>query len=326
MIRNILFLVALLTFILSDKAFAMIDLNRYSQKIYTPIAMVENHTITEMDIKQKMSIMHMSGIELDRQTALDHLITQEAILYFYKDRKRSEEAINFTINKLAEQNGISDIEFNILLKKFSIDIKHLRRHVAAHMILNEMVNEKIKTMPRSQLKLYEKSRSTIDEINRTDKILLQPVTEYHFNNKSQVKVAEIIVKQGKNLQSIIELLRQSQDFSLIKSSFPAEVELSTKDGLIGWLNFNEMSELYKQVIKNIGLNQIGEPLVANNNLLFIKLLDIKNISQSKRFLNPQYVNLNFQEKAQQLYNINITNLISHSLIQNIKQQLYIELL
>jgi len=326
MIRQTLFLIALLTLMLPYTASAMIDLNKYSEKIYKPTAIVAEHTIIETDIDQKIAIMRMSGVELDRQTALDHIINQQAILYFYKDRKLSEAAIDFTINKLAEENGMSNLEFNMLLKKFAIDIKHLRRHVAAHMILNVLVNERIKNMPQSQHILYAKAKSTIDEINRTDKMLSQPIIEYHFRNQSQVKVAEIIVKQGKNLQKIIELLREGQDFSQIKNKFPTEVELSTENGIVGWLNFNDISALYQQVIKSIKINQIGEPLIANNNLLFIKLIDIRNVEQSKKFLNPKYMKLTFEEKAEQLYNNRIAALVSLSILNEIKQQLYIEIL
>jgi parvulin-like peptidyl-prolyl isomerase len=326
MIRKIILLVAMTALVTPYTASAMIDLNRYSQKLYKPVAMVENHTITEVDIEQKMAIMQMSGIELTRAEVLEHLISQEAILYIYRDRPLSQEAINFTIQKLSAENGMSDIEFNSLLKKFSIEREYLKRHIAAHMILNEMIAERIKVIPESQRALFQKSQATINEINRTDTILLNPIIEYIFNKQSQVKIAEIVVKPGKNFQSIVELLRQGKTFDFIRNKFPSEVELSTQDGVIGWVNFSDMTDLYKDIIKNIKINQIGEPLVANNNYLFIKLLDIKNVDQSKRLLNPQYINLTFKEKTTQLYNGKIANLISHSIIQQLRQQLYIELL
>jgi hypothetical protein len=324
MIRKILLVVALST-IIQGQATAMIDLNKYSQKLYKPVAMVENHTVTDEDLQQKIAIMRMSGIDLSREEALENLLNQEAILYTNKDRPLSQEAITFTIKKLSNDNGISEKEFQKLLAKFSVNMANLRKHVAAQMVINEMVMDRIKKIPQSQRHLYKKTRSTIEEINHNDKILSQPIIEYTFNKNSQVKIAEIIVKQEKNFQSIIELLKQGENFSVIKSKFPKEVEVATNDGIIGWLNFNEMSDLYKQVISSIKINQIGEPLVANNNFLFIKLLDIKNVTQSKKFLNPQYVNLAFNEKSDQLYNQKVANLISHNIIQQIRQQLYVEI-
>ena len=326
MIRKIIFLLAFSLIAIPYNTSAMIDLNRYSQKLYKPVAMVENRIITEKQLEQKIAILRMTGIDLTREEALANLINQEAILYKNRDFPISQDAINFTIKRFAVNNGISDGEFNKLLNKFGIERQYLIDHVAAQMLLNEMVMGALKKMPESQSSMYYKAHSTTKEIEQADKIFLEPKIEYTFNNKSQVKIAEMIVRQGKHLQSIIEALKEGESFSKIKSRFPNEIELSTQDGTIGWLNFNEMSELYQQVISNTKINNIAEPLVSNNNFLFIKLLDIKDVAQSKKFINPHYVNLTAKQKAEQLYNTNIATLISQNILQQLREQLYIEIL
>jgi hypothetical protein len=189
-----------------------------------------------------------------------------------------------------------------------------------------MVIEQLKEIPQTKRDLYNKSIVTKKQIEETDKLFSQPIIEYIFNKDSQVKLAEIIVKQGKNLQSIVEMLRQNESFTKIKNQFPNDVELAAQDGIIGWLNFNDMSDLYKTVVKNIKINEIGQPLTANNSFLFIKLLDKKNVTEIKKYINKDYLNLSFKYKAEQLQNKSLGVIISQNIIHQLKQQLYIEIL
>jgi hypothetical protein len=325
MIRTIL-LVAALIAITPEKATAMIDIMKYSEKLYKPIAIVENYTITEEDLKQKMSIMAMSGLKLTREEAINNIINQVVILNSQKNKQPPQELINHAIRTIATENGISQVEFNQMLKKFDIKSQHLTQHIAAQLILNEMVIEQLKEIPQTKRDLYNKSIVTKKQIEETDKLFSQPIIEYIFNKDSQVKLAEIIVKQGKNLQSIVEMLRQNESFTKIKNQFPNDVELAAQDGIIGWLNFNDMSDLYKTVVKNIKINEIGQPLTANNSFLFIKLLDKKNVTEIKKYINKDYLNLSFKYKAEQLQNKSLGVIISQNIIHQLKQQLYIEIL
>lgn len=324
MIRKILLIITIIA-ATQEQAIAMIDLKRYSEKIYIPIAQIENHTLTEEDLQQKMAIMRMSGLTPTRQEALNNLITQEIILHSHKNQQPQQEIINKTIGILARENGVSQVEFNQLLKKFDIKNQHLNKHITAQLILHDMVIERLKQIPQSKRDLYRKSLVTKEQIKQLDSFFSQPIIEYTFNKDSQVKVAEIIVKQGQNLQSIVEMLRQNQSFTKIKNQFPKDVELPTTDGTIGWLNFNDMSDLYKEVIKDIKINQIGQPLVAGNSFLFIKLLDIKDVKETKKYTNQDYINLTFNEKSDQMQNKALAAIISQNIINELRHQLNIEI-
>ncbi len=326
MIKKVLGLVSLLVIFSSENAIAMIDLNRYSEKLYVPIVKIEDQVITEHDLQQKIAIMRISGNNINRHEATEALIDQELLLYHYKDRKISQDALDITIEKLAKENKLTKNSLEKTLVKFGIEKKYLEKHVAAQLILNDMMISKVKGAAEKQRHLFQTVTFVKEEIKKGDAVLLQPITQYNFTDKSIIKLSEIIVKRGENLESIIDMLRRNESFTRIKNAFPNDVELTAKDGSLGWLNFNEISDLYKEAIKNIIVNQIGEPLQSNDKLLFIKLIDVKNISKTKKYINPEYLNLSFREKSNYLFNKFYGNLISHNTISQLKRKLYIELL
>lgn len=326
MMKKVLPLIGLLTIFSTENATAMIDLNRYSDKLYVPMARIEDQMITEHDLQQKMAILRMSGLSVSRSEALEHLIDQEIILYSHRDRIISQEAVNATIKKLINENNMTENEFDKIINEFGIDMKHLEKHIGAQLIVNDMIVSKIKNAPKTQRELYSKTEVTENEIKNGDAVLLKPVIYYDFTNQSQIRIAEIVVKKGKNVDNIIDMLRKNESFSKIQKSFPQDVELSGSEGDLGWLSFGEMSDLYKQAIKNTSVGRIAEPLISDNKLLFIKVLDVKNTKQSQKYLNPEYLQLSSNEKSDRLFNKTYANLISSNILNNLKKQLYIEIL
>lgn len=328
MMRNIIILITSILYLISaTQADAMIDLNRYSEKIYKPIAVIEDHTITEYDLQQKMAIIRMSGSNVDRATAIDHLIDQEVILYVCKDKEVSEEIITNAIAKIANENGLDEKKFSKLLQEFDIHIDSLKKHMKAQLLLNDMVMGSVASIAAGQLekKLYGQAFVTQEEIKKTDEVLLQPVSEYIFGKDSQVKIAEMQVKLDNNWQEIVDLLRRGESFAIIKRKFPNTVAISGGEGVIGWLKFGEMSELYQQFVSNVRINQIAEPLaLGEESVLFIKLLDVKNAEKSPRYINKDYRKLSQEQKVDLLLKNVHAKLIAANLVNQLKKQLFIQ--
>lgn len=307
---------------------AMIDLNKYSTKIYKPVAMVDDMIVNEYDVNQKMKIFKMSGIEMSFNDCLNQVIDEIVIINTSIIKKIPTDLLNKTITQLAHDNNLSVNEFKALLNKFDVDIKALYKHMTAQLILRDMLYEKMQLLNTNNIaqKTYSKSLITQNEIQKNDALYSKPIIEYNFTKDSKVKIAEIIVKKTNNVQKIFDLLKNNTNFSEIKRKFPNDVELTGNDGMIGWVGFDELSSTYKEAIKNVRINHIAEPLVADDNLLFIKLLDVENAKTREKFLYSEYLKLTFEQKSKMLLSDIQLKLCADEFMSTLRKNFFIRLI
>ncbi len=328
-----IFKAAIITILLGhsiNESSAMIDLNKYSKKLYTPVAIVDDVLITEKEVQQKINIMRMSGIDITRDAALENTINETVVLSSAKDKAISQDFIEGTISNLAAENGLSNDDFKQMLKKFGVEVKYLKKQIEAQIILNEMINNRLKELPNTKLikTLYKNSKIVKEQIKQNDNVFMKSSIEWKFNNDSQVKISEILISQNnqKNFEKIVELLRANTDFGIIKNKFPKDVEITGLDGAIGWVDYKDMSDEYKQVIKNSSIGYLTEPLVMGNKFLFIKILDIKNAIQSQKPTNQKYLKLSYDQKSEMIFNNIQSILCADNLLNQLKKQVFIQLL
>ncbi len=310
-----------------NESSAMIDLNRYAKKIYRPVAAVDNMVITEDDVQQTVNIMRMSGIDMTRDDALEKTINETVILSA-GNKKISQSFVDSAISNLAAENKLSDDEFNKMLEKFGVEMQYFRKQMEAQIILTEMIRDKIQWGINNQAMkdLYKNTKVVREQINQNDKAVMRASMQWEFNKNSQVKIAEILISQKnqQNFDKIIELLRANIDFKIIKKQFPNDITITGDDGAIGWVDYNELSDAYKEVIKKSSISHLTEPLVMENNLLFIKLLDTRNATQSQSGINQQYIKLSYDRKSEMLFNNMQAKLYTETLINQLRKQTFIK--
>jgi hypothetical protein len=309
-----------------NESSAMIDLNRYAKNIYKPVAVVDEAIISEDDVQQTINIMRMSGVDITRDDAIDKAINETVILCA-GHKEISQSFVDSTISNLATENGLSDDDFNKMLTKFGVEMGYFRKQIEAQIILNEMIRDKVQSDQNQAIKdLYKSAKAVKQQIIQNDQALTRASMHWQFNNNSQVKIAEILVSQKnqQNFDTIVNLLQSNTEFKIIKKQFPSDVSLTDGDGAIGWVDYNDLSETYKQVIKKSSIGHFTEPLAMEDKILFIKVIDIKNATQSQSGDNKEYLKLSYDRKSEMLLNNVKAKFYSETAINQLKKETFIQ--
>lgn len=328
MMKKLILVIMTSISITGHAAYGMIDLRKYSEKVYKPVAVVEDIMVSEDDVTEQQNIMRMSGIETSRDEATDSVINDIVIILNAKDMSVPEDFLNQTISNLAAENGLSVSDFKMKLKNSGIGFEYFKRYIEAKLILHDMIILEVKNINKSTLlkDLFKDSKSTKEYIRANDEAMHRPVIEYKFSSSSQVDIAEIIVsnRNDKHFFKIIELLKNKTLFKKIKEEFPEDVEINGLDGHVGWVKFSEMSKEYQTAINNVPVGNVAEPLVLGDKFLFIKVLDMKDVSIKKTFNNQKYIKMSYDEKADIILNSIQGKLYAADMINKMKKQMFIK--
>lgn len=328
MMKKLILVIITLMAIKGQTAYGMIDLRKYSEKVYKPVAVVEDIMVSEDDVSQQQKIMRMSGIDTSRDEAMESVINDIVVILNAGDMQFPEEFLNQTINNLAKDNGVSTSDFKTKLTDFGIKFEYFKRYLEAKLILHDKIILQTRNIKNSTAfkDLFKNSNFTKERIRINDEAMQKPFVEYKFSSSSKVEIAEIIVsnKNDKHFFKIIELLKNRVNFQKIKEKFPEDVEISGLDGYVGWINFNDMSNEYQTIINNVPVGGITEPLVLSDKFLFIKVLDMKDVSIKKTFNNQKYIKMSYDEKSEILLGSIQAKLYAADIINKMKKQMFIK--
>jgi hypothetical protein len=144
-----------------------------------------------------------------------------------------------------------------------------------------------------------------------DKIAAFDVTNLIFNKQSKVFIEQIVVQNLVDLKKITALLQQNIDYNKIMQQFKL-----SKPGL--WLDFNDLNEKYQSVLKNMSVGMISEPFQMDDEIIILKLIDVKHVTIKSHKQNPQYLELNYNDKIKLLLQNFKNTLIANSYIHQLK--------
>lgn len=325
--KKILGVLALMTTLSSspEQASGAINSSKGLEKVFKPVAMVDDVVVTEDDVQQTINIMRVSGVDITKKDALERVINEIVLITSAPDDKiYDSERI---IGRLAESNGIEVKAFLKKLDSEGIKKESLQRHLKAQLAFNELVQKELEKQSYETKDLYKKALITKKNMEMSDEAVRKQSLVYKFKPSSKVKIAEMKVDQNiKDLEKLMQLLHSKIEFSEIKKQFYNHVELEGQDGLVGWLSFGELSDLYKETVSSCIVGNVCKPLVAGSQLLFIKLLAIKDVTTLSSSVNKEYLKMPYDEKCEKKLSDLQMKLISESLIINLKRRLFIEIL
>ncbi len=280
----------------------------------TIVLKVENEIITNFEIKNKIistlilanQEISQSNINKLKKQALDYLIKQklkkiELSKYNLKsDQKQIDQYLNDIssndVNALKKKFDVSNVDFQLFLKDLDIDFKW-RKYI---------------------YQIYSK-RIEIDEKNVTDELkkLLKNQT-----NVDQYKISEIEIflnNDSSDKQKISNIRDQIKKygFEAIAVKYSISPTASNK-GDLGWLNAKSLNKEIFNLIKNIKIGGVTEPLITSNSALFLKLNDKKTSKVKNLDIDKLKKNLIDQKKNEMF------NLYSKSLLSKLKNNSLIE--
>ncbi len=275
---------------------------------------IENEIITNFEIKNKIlgtlilnnQEINQKNINLLKKQSLESLILlklKKIELSKYDIKNNNSEVENY-INKLSsnktsevklkfEKNGL---DFNLFFKEVETQLKWQK-------LIYQIYSEKIKF----------------------DKSLIEKELNQLVKNKKEIvqfRISEIEIfidnKENENEKILnIKELINNQGFENTALKYSVSNTAESK-GDLGWINSNSLSKEIFDIISQLKIGEITEPIKRQNSILFLKLVN-KKTSVSKQLDKAELEKNLINRKTNELF-----NLYSKSHLSKLKNTSFIE--
>ena len=233
---------------------------------------VENEIITSYEIKNKiLTLLNFSGTEVNQKNI--NQLKKQAVESLIQYKLKKIELKKYNIQKNTSRinaylKSISSNNISSLKKKFeenNLDYQLFLEEVEVQSMWQQLV-----------VKLYSK------KFNIEENIIEQELENYKKTKKSlkefRISEIEIMIENNENdIQKIqdIESEIKKKDFESAALKFSISSSASNK-GDLGWISEKSLSDQIYNIIKNMKIGQVSEPIIRQDTALFLKVNDIRN--------------------------------------------------
>ena len=241
------------------------------------IANVGNQIVSSYELKNKINTILFLSNQKINQININN-VKNQALITLVNSKLKKIEIKNYRIpieknenvNKFlsrsssrfnTDENGLkklfeeNNIDFDLYLDEIMIDL-------AWQKLIFSLYNDKI----------------VLDE-NEINNELNKIIKEKRKIKEYELAEIEISLEQGSNIDEKIneisdEIKKIGFENTAIKfSTSPSSLE----GGKLGWVNSNAMSKEVYDLIKNIEVGGITDPIIKPNNLLFLKIINERSV-------------------------------------------------
>ncbi len=281
------------------------------------IAKIGNEIVTNYDIVNEINtILALTNKAADKKEfaklqniaflSIKKRLIKETEIKRYKIKKYNKFDVNNYI--LGLENDLGLIKQNISLKDHFIRYGANYNFYFEGVITNFKWNSLIYSLYRKQLDVDEEliKSELKKQIQEEKKIEEYNLSEIVLENWNQAKLDEVKKSIQKN------------GFIKTANLYSDSVSYS-KGGSIGWVVSKSISSEYLKEILKLKKTQISEPIKVNNNIVIIRLNDIRILNQSNLNLieiEKKIINRKKEEKL---------NIFSNSHYLNLEKKTYIEI-
>ena len=268
----------------------------YSDVSNSIIATVGNYPITRYDLISEIKLIAVisntkineNNKEIIKNIAIKTLVKRaikkneiERLKIDNYNKKDLENQINTVANNL----GVNKSDLKSLLERQNISYQNLIKNFEIDLKWNSAI-----------FRLYKKKIS-LNPIEIEDKINteLKKITNDKLLLLSEIQV-NITKENIETIKKNIKLQISKQGFEDTAKALSISSS-ANRGGSIGWIKQSKLSKLIYENVKNLKRGQIGEPLVIDEVLIFVKKIDEKNDEKNIEIIKKNIVN---QEKLKKL--------------------------
>ena len=270
-IKKIIFFL-IITFVLSTNLYAAIKDSLF--------ATIGNKAITRSDIINEIKIILIlngqSYVDKDKESIESSAINSIIKRTIKKIEIEKYKALNFSKKDL--ENEISSLSKNL-----NIDSDTFSNIFIANGIDFSIIEDQLKTelLWNSLIFNLYKERLSInaDEIEEQLKIL-QEKKEIESFLISELIIKPVPKEEVKNKVQEIMGKIETEGFEKVARSLSIS-ETSIKGGKLGWIDENEISEIFRAKIKKTTTGNVSEPILMSEGILFFKVLERKKVKMFK---------------------------------------------
>ncbi|MDC0619355.1 peptidylprolyl isomerase [Pelagibacteraceae bacterium] len=268
--------------------------NNLSAKVENKIILkVENKIITNFEIKNKiLRTLIIANVEINQKNIND--LKQRALEFLIQNKLQEIELSkhNFTSDKSKINEYIESVtssNLNDLKKKFNnnkIDYQLFLQEIETQLkwqkLIYQIYSSKIEIdekLIEEELKILISKKSTVEDFRLSEIVISYDNSQ---NDKDKIKKIEKLIKET-SFENVV--------FKFSNSS------TSSNKGDLGWVNSKSLSNKIYTIVDKMKINDVSKPILRQNNILFLKLLDKKtsktnndNIVQLKKNLVDQKKN------------------------------------
>lgn len=284
------------------------------------IANVEDQIISSFELKNKIkSLLFFSNQKLSQENI--NIAKQQAMRSLVDLKLKNGELKKFKMNSLKVDQEVNNYLRN-QSTKYNTDINGLKEILKKNDINFKMYEKEIKTEFLWQKLIFDLYKTKIILNNNEIDIELESVIK---NNKNveEYKISEIEILSEKNLDNkkkIQDIKDQINKIGFENVAIKFSISSSALDGgNLGWISSKSLSNKIFNIVKDMKLGDVSEPLFGSNTIMFIKLVNKRSIKNS---------DINIDNLKKQIINSKkneLLNLFSNSHLSKIRNSALIEI-
>lgn len=242
---------------------------------------VNNEIITNIDIENEIRYLVALNNELKetseeilknlaKQSVIKEKIKKKEVSKYFKFNT-SQEFLDNVIKSYYTKLGIDSLEnFKIYLQEYDLELDIVKNKIEIELLWNQLIGRQY----QDQIIINKK-----DLENKVEKYLKENELTKEFN------LSEIVF-QIKNDNEIIEkknLIKKD----IVEKGFKSAAniysisESSKFGGELGWIKSNQLSNKILDILTNLSIDEISEPIKIPNGYMILKINDIREITIEK---------------------------------------------
>ena len=266
-------------FLFSLIIFFQLALNNISFSKVNIIASVNNEIITSYDLKKESNYLKILNPKLEKleknqitklakQSLIKEIIKKNELSKFIDLNEKNNFADQYFKDILLRLGYKNEIEFNNnLIKHNSYTLEEVKFKSKIEIYWNDLIFNKY----NNELNIdIEKLKKKIDEIN--------------IDDEKEIFLSEIVLIKQKNdtdNKNLIKKIKTSiNEIGFDNTATMYSITDSSKfGGKIGWIKKKSLSKQVYEKIINLEINEVSEAIEIKNNLIFLKIDEVKDIKK-----------------------------------------------
>ena len=243
------------------------------------IALVNNEIITSHDLKKESNYLKILNPKLEKleknqitklakQSLIKEIIKKNELSKFIDLNEKNNFADQYFKDILLRLGYKNEIEFNNNLIKYnSYTLEEVKFKSKIEIYWNDLIFNKY----NNELNIdIEKLKKKVDEIN--------------IDDEKEIFLSEIVLIKKKNNsdnKNLIKKIKASiNEIGFDNTATMYSITDSSKfGGKIGWIKKKGLSKKIYEKIKNLEINEVSDAIEIKNNLIFLKIDDVKDIKK-----------------------------------------------
>ena len=257
--------------------FINIESNSFALTKNKIIASVEDQIISSYELKNEIkTILFLSNQDINQKNI--DIAKKQAMTKLINYKLKKNQIIKFNIQ--SDNSAQVNNYLKNLSSKYKTDINGIKKIFKNKNLDFEIYLDEIETEFNWQKLIFSKFK---DKIILNDEEISKELKDFikTQSNLVEYKLAEIEIPLKNNSEdksTILEINNQINEIGFEKTAIKYSISTSSLDGgNIGWINSRSLSKKILDMLNEMNINDISQPIIQTNTATILKLLDKKTI-------------------------------------------------